>query len=340
MKNLLEVTTDKRTELIGVILLLSDYSKKHSHLISECNNKAYRDKIFNYFDKFKEDKTIKLFNEIINTLNFCYDAPMSLICQLNEKYEYNELDDYPFRERLNSSKLITDFLDSIPEFVEKTRFDDFYNKNKGTYLCSIKKVSKLIQDYDVIGFLRKLYKIDFNDVNFFVNLMHFATYGNYATWHKNNIYCHICLHENEKRKMDFIGEDVFGFLSLIVHEFSHSVINPLTDKYFNLQDNIFNDIMEQMESQAYDNNKVILDEHIIRAIQYIYLESVIKNDDSLYDRIVQYEKDRGFKYIEVCINSIKNYLNNINKFKNFEEYFPNILKDIEKYNEQLNHIKN
>ena len=85
---MIQVKVDKRTELLGIMLLISDYSKKNSKLIEECGNKDYRDSILKNFSKFKEDITIKLLNYIINNYCFNYDAPIYLISQLNEDYSY------------------------------------------------------------------------------------------------------------------------------------------------------------------------------------------------------------------------------------------------------------
>ena len=194
---MIQVKVDKRTELLGIMLLISDYSKKNSKLIEECGNKDYRDSILKNFSKFKEDITIKLLNDIINNYCFNYDAPIYLISQLNEDYSYDNLLDYPFRERLDGAKIVLDFLDSIKEFVKRINFDDFYNKNAKLYEKGIKQIETLIKNYDVVNFMKKFYQNDFESVKFTINLMFFATRGNYGININNNFICNQCLYPSE-----------------------------------------------------------------------------------------------------------------------------------------------
>ena len=54
----IEISVDRRTELLGILLLISDYNKDFGFLIEECGNKEYREKIFNNFNQFKNDGII------------------------------------------------------------------------------------------------------------------------------------------------------------------------------------------------------------------------------------------------------------------------------------------
>lgn len=98
----IKVTVDKRTELLGILMLIGNYKNKYPHLVKEYNAKDYYNKIHNYFDKFSNDKTVLLFNEIVEKLNFCYGAPVELFLQLNKDFSFNKkiLNEYPFVGRL------------------------------------------------------------------------------------------------------------------------------------------------------------------------------------------------------------------------------------------------
>lgn len=111
---------------------------------------------------------------------------------------------------------------------------------------------------------------------------------------------------------------------LLVHEFSHGVINNLTDKYENiLKDVEFDDINEKMKSLAYDSKECVINEHIIRAIECVYVKRCF--GDSEKNRFTEWEKEIGFKYIESCIKPLEEYMSNLDKYKTFEEFFPTII---------------
>lgn len=322
MENLIKVTVDKRTELMGVLLLNSEYITKHADLVAECNNKEYRDKIIEHFSKFKDEKIFKLLNEIFEKYYFNYDAPIYLILQLNEDFTYNKLPNYPFKERLGEDKLILDFLNEIPKFVEKTNFIEFFNSNKDFYKKGINQIENLIKDYKIIDFLTDFYKLDLSHIKFVINLMHFATGSNYGTQNKNEFVCNCCLRKSEDGSINFI-DTIDSTLTLYVHEFSHSIINPLIEKYNNIKLDFFNNIKEKMQNMYYWNVETIINEHIIRALEVIYLkkERKIPNHFFCAENYRKHCFNIGFIYIDMCISSLENYIFNKEKYKNFEEYF-------------------
>ena len=122
----INVCVDKRTELMGVLLLISDYGKHNPSLVEVRHNEEYRKKLFKHFAAFKNEKAVKLLNEICNKLSFNVDAPIALIWQLDENYKFDKLLPYPFEKRLNSSNLVIEFLKVVPHFVEVSGFEKFY----------------------------------------------------------------------------------------------------------------------------------------------------------------------------------------------------------------------
>ncbi len=331
---MIQVKVDKRTELLGIMLLISDYSKKNSKLIEECGNKDYRDSILKNFSKFKEDITIKLLNDIINNYCFNYDAPIYLISQLNEDYSYDNLLDYPFRERLDGAKIVLDFLDSIKKFVKRINFDDFYNKNATLFEKGIKQIETLIKNYDVVNFMKKFYKNDFESVKFTINLMFFATRGNYGININNNFICNQCLYPSENGDINFI-DSVDNILTLYVHEFSHSIVNPLTRKFSKVKIEFFDNIVGKFGS--YKTPETIIDEHIVRSVELLYLKYFFKTNDNVnyFEKWKNDYKDIGFIYIEDVFSKLEYYFLNQNKFKSFEKYFPQILKVFETKKEDI-----
>lgn len=329
MENLIEVKVDKRTELMGALLLNSDYVKKEKYLVEECNNIEYRNEIIKHFSKFKDQKIFKILNKIFKKYYFNYDAPIYLILQLNEDFTYENLPDYPFRDRLGADQLILDFLNEIPSFVKQSKFLKFFEDNSDFYKTGIIQIQNLIKDYNIVNFLTEFYKIDLSNVKFIINLMHFATKVNYGTQNNNEFVCNCCLRESKNGKINFI-DSVDNTLTLYVHEFSHSIINPLTDIYNDIKLEFFNEIKEKMQKQNYWHLETIINEHIIRAIEIIYmkLEPKIPNNLECAQNYLNSNKEIGFKYIDTCVASLEKYLKNKDKYKNFEEFFPQILKDI------------
>ena len=75
------VKIDKRIEMLGICLRLSDYHDKFYHLVTDLKNYPYLEEVNKYFSKFKNHKAIKLLNEVIEKLSFSYllSTPLRLL---------------------------------------------------------------------------------------------------------------------------------------------------------------------------------------------------------------------------------------------------------------------
>ena len=327
--NNISITVDKRTELLGILLLLSDYNKNYGFLIEECGNKAYREKIFNNFSQFKDEKTIQLLNQIFNELNFRYDAPVSLFLQLNDDLTFNQLDEYPFETRLNKSQLIIDFLNELPNFAKTINFEEYYNSNMKFYNEIIEETNNKIDVEYIVSFISSFYKMDISDFQFVINLLPYTTNGNFGSNHNNVNYSNLGLKKFQKKELTFVTDNNFGTLAL--HEFSHSIINPLTSKYSTIKGKAFADVWDIMVKKAYGDVETIINEHIIRALEIFYLKNILNTEETikLAEEKLEREFNGGFIYIKDCLLSLEDYYQNIDSYKDFEEYFPILIKNLE-----------
>ncbi len=202
----IKVCVDKKTELMGVLLLISDYGKLYPELVEVCHNEEYREKVYKHFAAFKNEKAVKLLNEICNKLNFCYDAPIALILQLDENFKFDALLPYPFEERLESSNLVIEFLNELPHFVEVSRFEEFYNSNQKFYSKILEETERFINPDMIEEFFNEFYKMDIS-TKFVINLLPHSTNGNYGVGPKGEIGCNLGAKEVDG-KLAFVWDDV------------------------------------------------------------------------------------------------------------------------------------
>lgn len=327
--NNISITVDRRTELLGIMLLPSDYNKNFAFLIEECGNKEYREKIFSNFSQFKNEKAIQLLNQIFEELNFRYDAPVSLFLQLNKDFTFDSLDEYPFETRLNKSQLVINFLNELPNFAETINFEEYYNSNQTFYEEIINETNEKINVENIVSFISSFYKMDISNIQFVINLLPYTTNGNFGSNHSNINYSNLGLKKFQKNPLTFVTDNNHGTLAL--HEFSHSIINPLTSKHSKIKGIAFSDIWDIMSQKAYGNVETIINEHIIRALEIFYLKNILKTKETqlLASEKLDREINNGFKHITCCLESLEKYYANIEQYEDFEEFFPEILKAIE-----------
>lgn len=328
----IEIRVDRRTELLGIIQIISNYRKKYPKLLEKCGNKEYIEEIEKKFNSFKDHKVIKLFDTIVSNNNFGYDAPVALFLQLNDDFTYDELEEYPYKTRLNSDNNVIELLKLLPDFAKEIDFNKFYQSNNSRYEKLISCVKNQIEDYKIIEYIKKYYNLP-TDKKFIVNLIPFQTNSNYGSGNKNSIYSNIsCRRESSKESEIYLGRNKFNYLPcLLHHEFSHSYINPLTDKYnlIDENDDIFSDIFDQMDKKAYGSVITIINEHIIRALTLRY-KLHVTNDIENYNKGIKIEEELGFIYIKNIIDALIIYENSRDKYKNIDEFYPEIISSIKK----------
>ncbi len=330
----IKVRVDYRTELLGIIQLISNYKNRYSHLIEEKNNNEYRDNIFNKFLQYADHKIITLFNSFIEGYNFSYDAPIDLFLQLDEHFTCTKLNDYILLGRLDNDKRIFEFINELDDFAKEINFKEFYNSNKDFYLKCIDSLNLFFKKNDINKMIDE-YLGNINEI--VINLLPYATHSNYGIVYKNEVY--ICVGLNRKDQFGFIsnGTDCY-FAELLFHEYCHSVINPLTAKQeiFTNKSNIFNDVLDVMKKQAYGEVLIILNETIIRGLgirffELYYSKKVAKEE--LANNI-----KAGFKHINIVIELLKTYENHRDTYKRIEDFYPVLINGIKNEYERV--IKN
>ena len=322
-KNII-ATVDYRTELLGIIMWLSDY---HT-LLKECfevyDNKFYIDNILQIFSKYKDENVIKDFMKLVEKYQFTYDAPYALFLQLDENFKCNKLDDYVFKERLEEDTSVYDFIDKLEEFAKKINFEDYYNKNIGLY----KKWTSYILDCFKRGNVLKFYDNYFGKSNndFYLNLMPFASNGSFSATINNKIYDMNPVTRDMKKDTLFERDRYESVISAPIHEFLHGYVNPITEKkgLLNFDTHMFDNLKEKMSMQGYPTDVEIINEHLVRAIQIRYILNEYK-DEKWAEYVTNMEEKNGFIYIRDILEKLEEFEKNRNNYKNFEQFYPEII---------------
>lgn len=333
--NGIKIRIDYRMELLGIIMHISNYKEKYPFLFVEYKcNKFYYDLINKYFSKYKDDEVIKEFESIVKTHSFNYDAPINMFLQLDENFKTNKLNDYVFIDRLKSDNKIYDFINKLDDFALRINFKEFYEKNIDLYTKWVNSFSISLKMYDIRSFYNNYFGY-INDKEFIINLMPCITNGGFACDLSNSLVCAYPVFEKMNNLFDNDNNHENALL-MIIHEFSHGYINPITDKYNLLTDktNLFDDIRYIMKRQAYPYDSLIINEHIVRSVVLRFI-SLIFDSSKLYNSELKYELKSGFKYINVVLDSLIYYENNRDKYKVFDEYYPVIIDNIKSYKESM-----
>lgn len=274
MKNI-EICIDKRTELMSVLLYISNYRKEYPNLILYDRDIPYVKDIYEAFSKFSNHKAVVLLNEIVEKLNFCYDAPYVLAMQLNEDFSVGNLLEYPFENRLKANPTVLEFMNEIKDFVEESGFDKFYESHTDVYQKWLEEFKSTIKT-DVLSKFEEFYHIDTNR-RYVVNLLPLTSYkGMYYDYRNRDEFV---VHYRNKNKDEIKFDVDGGSTSSIFNIFTTSLIRQIIEEK-NLKVPMTKDFEEIMKSSYTSiNNLQFVCFEISRVLECIFHDEICPNEE-------------------------------------------------------------
>lgn len=319
--NNLTIAIDFKVELFGMLVTLSnEKSMFPSYFSFNDNNDQYIKEIENQFGYLRNHPIVIKFFSLMDKYNMHYSIPIEIALSLDDEYRFKGSSLYEYKDNED----IQDFCLSLKEFAEEIDYATFYNNHKNTYLEWIKSVSIVFQEYNVKDVIISYCGSQYNKFNFYVNLIPWETSGGYGIHLKGE--AHNCL----RARKTTIDNKIFtnkstNYLSTSIHEYLHSIINQLTDKYLpnsKTTQNLFDKNNEKLFN--YGRDYAIINETIIRAITIRILNILTKENRD--HEMLKIEETDGFKYINSVYDKLLDYESNRNKFKDIDSFYLEIIK--------------
>lgn len=303
------------TELIGVVAILSQ-----SKYIEERNNAKYRNDVFSYFESFLGHKAVLTYRILEERCMFIYDKPLMFILDIKDDKHCSDL----LKSYVGDNILHYDsFYKDLVRFEEESNFKEFYINHLSEYKKSVVEFSETVPLKRCVDFLTNVTKEDLKK-DLCVNLMFSITSANYGWQTSKKCYCNVRPYNKSKN----VGYPCFAYDSiyaetLIVHEFGHSIINPITSKFVDKIKTLSSkNFKECWEYNVYEDKQTVINENIIRAIECLYVKKY-HSIDAVAKLINEYYGD-GFLYIKAIMNLIEE------NDKPIEAYFKHIIAIFEK----------
>lgn len=325
-KSELNITIDERIETIYAIAFLDNY-----FLVSNHDN-LYKSKLNNKYKSLKNHKAIALFDTLSKKHDFNFNNVTDWVLQFGDFPELNKL-----RKVINPNS----FDESKGDYLIKKFKKEFISFNQDSlfqaYLIEVKKLNEKVinqvKQYKSIqhlpDYLEKYYGSELGSYNLILSpLVHSGGFNSkfiadgkievYAIIGPNGEIEHIPYFEKEYLEMD-----------MILHEFSHSFVNPLTEKFQNKIDSIKEKyyterLKKDGKSQAYGEWKYLFNELVIRAITIRIANEYFGTEKA--KELLNYEKSIGFSLVENIVETLKEYENNRGKYPKFNEFYPILIE--------------
>ena len=316
-------------EFINSILLTSRYNELTKPfigygLMTEAENE-YTIAIKNFFKPYANDCVYSIIEKMI-PVGFIFSRPVELMLSLGDSEDFNvkyQLSDFCI-QYCGGSDNIELLLKHLKTLWYKTDYISFFNRMKHVYDPVIERVLQTVSEYPFIDIIENEYGTSQNSYNYILSSLMNGNFG-------------ICFNNQDSGKLDLysvFSTDNFSLSpTVLFHEYSHSFINPLTDKYYDLAQGYI-DSYEKLKKyklqdfqSGYGEFQECINEHLVRAMSIHLLKKI--NLIDMANNELNYDLYCGYKFIPRILECYDYYDKNRDKFNTFEQFFPQLLEAFE-----------
>jgi len=313
------ITVDPRMELLAVVQHFSSWAPG-GHIKSKT---TYKDDIDHYFEGFKDHPAIACVESLVSA-GFTHDAPVAFMLYHSDPPELvqkNPYSDYLIGRARDEENLI-EFADALRDFALKTNFMQFFQAHEALYDTLIAEVKSLLEGKAYIQVLEDFYGESRNSYDVILPPLFAGGYGITIKSKKGyDIYGVIGPCSLRDKRVTFA---CLGYLeSIILHEWSHSFVNPLVDQNldrFKESIALFEPIKGMMRNQAYPSWRISLYEHIVRACE-IHIRANLY-EDFKKDKPLRHQEGKGFWYISYVDSLLDVYETQRKQYPTFSQFVP------------------
>ena len=318
----LRIFVDPRIELLAVVQSLGDYGERLGLINTMAS--SYKKDVEDHFAPFKDHPAIGLFSEM-SKVGFSYDAPPATMIHLSNPPELKKT--RPISKetirRAGGEEKLDAFLVQLRDFAVLSNFMEFFSGHQDEFQELAETAMAHFGGINPVKSLEEYYGVKQKSYNIVLAPLFRGNYGPRLEHEDGrfdvfNIVSPIRLYDGTPH---FGAADYFEFLAW--HEFSHSFINPLTEKNRDevmKYSSLYAPIAEKMTSQAYGNWITTVNEHIVRAVT-TRLNAHSKGAE-YGERVLEAERSRGFFYVPDLCAKLEEYEANRKKYPVLADFYP------------------
>lgn len=321
------ITVDARMELLGVAQHFSSWAKG-GHIKSQT---TYKDDIDQYFEEYDEHPLVDCIEKLTDA-GFTHDAPVRFMLYHGEPPELIQKTDYSnyLIKRAGEKENLIEFAELLRDFAKKTNFMQFYNNHEALYYTQITEVKNLLKGKEYVQAIEDFFGESKHDYFLILPPLFGGGYGPIIQTEKgDDIYGVVCPCALKGNRVTFACIDYIE--SIMLHEWSHSFVNPLVDKHykdFKKSSHLFQPIKGMMRKQAYPNWRVTLYEHIVRACETNIRANLY--EDFNKTKFLKYQEGKGFWYTNYIDSLLVVYQNRREQYPTLDKFMPSIAERLSK----------
>ena len=328
--NKLNVTIDDRIETLYTVAYLNKYFLVNKHA------NVYKNTIDEKLDTLKHHRAVALFDSISNNYNFSYYRPVEWILQYSEFPEFKKIkrrsdENY---ETISKGKeyLLEEFRTELINFNQQDLFQRYLKATKPINEIVINKILESETIRFLPDYLEEYYGTKLSSYNLILSpFLHSGGYNSEIINQNGDKEVYAIIGPNGE--VNFLPHFDKDYLEtdMILHEFGHSFVNPLTDKFEKEIEELKNKyytekLIKDGREQGYSEWKYVFNEILLRSVVINITQK--KFGVKKANRLLNLEKNVGFDLVEKVSEKLKIYEKNRKKYKKFEDFMPTLIKEL------------
>ncbi len=326
MKRCFNVQVNPYLEFMNAILLTSKYNELTAPyvgygLMTDEDNE-YTNALKAFLKPYHNEPIYEIIESMIPN-GFTFSRPVELMLSLGPSDDFEI--HFPLSplciQYCGGLEQIKTLLMAMKTFEKKVDFISFLDSIKTFYNPIIEKVSKSLSAYPFINLIEEQFGFRQNSYNYVLSSLMKGNFG-------------INFIDSKTAKLDvfsvFANDEFSLSPSILFHEYSHSFINPLTDKYYDLV-RINDCTYEKLKNyklpdylSGYGDFKECINEHFVRAMAIHLMKKI--NQTEIASELLQNDLYRGYKFIPEILKKYDYYDANRATFLNFDQFYTELLK--------------
>jgi hypothetical protein len=331
--NGIAITVIPQVELISIVQSISRYQTTFGFLMVQ-DTSAYRADVLAAFMPYREHPAVKMFERLSlqpRMLNF--NAPSFVMLYMDSSLQVRSeiaMDDFVVKRAggIDSLNVLAGLLN---DFAIQSSFNRFFTSHRSYYTTIVGNMVKELGSVNYIAELEHFYGYGQRSYTLCpVSLYTHVGYGELVTDTAGGTDIYTIMGQRERRDgISFFGDNAY-LKYMIRHEFSHSFINPLTEKYWDAIKEYaanFTAIPEKAKHNVCGEWQECINEFVIRGIG---VELATKENEQYGKKIYDREMSNGVYCMDALLRAINRYEVDRKSFPTLPSYYPNVLEIFKK----------
>lgn len=333
---------DKRVEIMSIVFRLAGNREYNEDEASK-----YVSHIQSHFDQFQSDSLISFAKFLHEEYGVSYDAVMSMAVnlKLSEKTFTLKKDWIKSLDKRWRNESATHFVYLLNAFYIKSKAEQFFEDEKPYYNKILSTFNEVLSNFNQSWYYQYYGLNPKEKFNIIIGCSNGG--GNYGASTNSpkegkQIYAIMGSWSFDKEGNPIFKED--DYLPTLIHEFNHSFINPLLDKYKTNKTlktsatKLLDTMKTEMANQACKDWQTLVNESLVRASVVWYLMANDSTNQQAKEEITT-QINVGFLWMKDLVSLLGLYEKNRARYKTFNDFYPEIIKFFQSTADNISTIK-